>query len=416
MPHRARSASPRRAHATSAAVAGRCSCCCAVGIAVVLWLHPWGGGHRPAPAVPPQAVRDAPATTADVPIVLNALGTVTPFATVTVQTQVNGQLTAVGFKEGQEVKKGDFLAQIDPRPYQIALEQAQGTLAHDQALLQNARIDLARYRTLNRQDSIARQQVDTQASLVHQYEGTVQADQSAVDTQKLNLVYCHITAPVDGRVGLRLVDPGNYVQAGSTTGLLVITQIKPISVIFTLPEDDIPQITRRMAAGASLPVTASNRADTSKIATGTLVTIDNQIDTTTGTVKLRASFANTDEALFPNQFVNVGLLVDTVRGAVVVPTPAIQRGAPGTFVYLVNANNTVSVRPVKIGPASGEMTSVTSGLAVGDKVVIDGADRLRDGAKITVPPPASATPAAATPGASAAPRKQRGKKTPQPAQ
>ena len=376
----------------------------AAGIGILLWLHPWSGARRGPPAVPPQAVRDAAATKADVPIVLNALGTVTPFATVTVQTQVSGQLTAVGFKEGQEVKKGDFLAQIDPRPYQIALDQAQGTLGHDQALLQNARIDLTRYRTLNRQDSIARQQVDTQMSLVHQYEGTVQADQAAVDTQKLNLAYCHITAPVDGRVGLRLVDPGNYVQSGSATGLLVITQIKPISVIFTLPEDDIPQVAKRMAAGATLPVTAYNRADTSAIATGTLSTIDNQIDTSTGTVKLRASFANADEALFPNQFVNIGLLVDTLAGAVVVPTPAIQRGAPGTFVYLVKPDDTVSVRPVRIGPAAGEATSVASGLAVGDEVVIDGADRLRDGAKITVPAAAPAAPAGAAPAALAGAR------------
>ncbi len=378
----------------------------ALALGVVLWLHPWGGARQGPPAVPPQAIRDAAATTGDVPIIVNALGTVTPLATVTIQSQIAGQLIDVGFTEGQEVKKGDFLAQIDPRPYQIALQQAQGTLAHDQALLADARIDLARYQKLNRQDSIAQQQVDTQLYLVHQYEGTVVSDQALVDNQKLNLVYCHIIAPIDGRVGLRLVDPGNYVQATSTTGLLVITQIKPITVIFSVPEDDIPQIAKRMAAGARLPVTAANRADTTTIATGVLSTVDNQIDTTTGTVKLRASFPNTDEALFPNQFVNVGLLVDTLHDAVVVPTPAIQRGAPGTFVYLVNANNTVSVKPIKIGPDNATLTAVTSGLAVGDKVVIDGADRLRDGARIMIP---AATPAAPTaaPTAATPPRRQR---------
>jgi multidrug efflux system membrane fusion protein len=310
-------------------------------------------------------------------------------------------LQQVGFTEGQEVKKGDFLAQIDPRPYQAALAQAQGTLLHDQALLAAARVDLKRYQTLNKQDSIARQQVDTQAALVQQYEGTVQSDQAAVDTQKLNLTYCHITAPVDGRVGLRLVDPGNYVATTSSTGLLVITQLKPITVIFNLPEDDIPEIMKRLAAGATLPVTAYTRADTSEIATGTLSVVDNQIDTTTGTVKLRATFPNTDEALFPNQFVNAALLVDTLHDAVTVPTPAIQRGAPGTFVYVVNADNTVSVKPVKLGPAANDVTSITSGLAVGDKVVIDGADRLRDGSKVMVP---DATPAAPT---AEAPRRRR---------
>ena len=365
-----------------------------IGAAVLIW-HPWSGAQRKPAVPPPQAIGDAAATTANVPIILNGLGTVTPLATVTVQTQISGQLVAVGFTEGQEVRKGDFLIQIDPRPYQIALEQAQGTLARDQALLREARIDLARYQTLNRQDSIARQQVDTQRSLVQQYEGNVTTDQAAVDTQKLNLVYCHITAPVDGRVGLRLVDPGNYVQPGSATGLLVITKLKPITVIFTLPEDDIPQVMKRMAAGAKLPVSAINRTDTTTIATGTLATIDNQVDVTTGTVKLRADFANADEALFPNQFVNVNLMVDTLSGAIVVPTPAIQRGAPGTFVYLVNANDTVSVRPVTIGPATGQMTAITGGLAVGDKVVTDGADRLRDGAKVTVPGAAApAIPAA----------------------
>jgi multidrug efflux system membrane fusion protein len=363
-------------------------------VGLVSWLHPWSGqgGHKGPPAAPPQAIGDASAVAGDMPIVVTALGTVTPLATVTVQTQINGQLVDVGFKEGQEVKKGDFLAQIDPRPYQVALAQAQGTLAHDQALLANARIDLVRYQKLNRQDSIAEQQVATQLSLVQQYQGTIASDQAAVDTQKLNLTYCHIVAPVDGRVGLRLVDPGNYVQTSSSTGLVVITKLKPISVIFSVPEDDIPEIMKRLAAGATLQVGAYNRADTSLIATGTLQTVDNQIDTTTGTVKIRASFANPDEALFPNQFVNVTLLVDTVHNTVLVPNAAIQRGAPGTFVFLVNADDTVSVRPVKIGPSDAQNTSVVQGLKVGDKVVIDGADRLRDGAKVFVPAASGSPP------------------------
>ncbi len=369
-------------------------------IVVATWLHPWSGGGTPKgpPPTPPQAIGDAAAVTGDMPITVPALGTVTPLATVTVQTQISGQLIEVGFKEGQEVHKGDFLAQIDPRPYQAALAQAQGTLAHDQALLANARIDLARYQKLNRQDSIAEQQLATQQSLVLQYQGTVASDQAAVDTQKLNLTYCHITAPVDGRVGLRLVDPGNYVQTGSSTGLVVITQLKPISVIFSVPEDDIPQIMKRLAAGATLAASAYNRGDTGLIATGTLQTVDNQIDTTTGTVKIRASFANQDEALFPNQFVNISLLVDTLHNVVLVPNAAIQRGSPGTFVFLVNADDTVSMRPIKIGPSDAQNTSVTQGLNVGDKVVVDGADRLRDGAKVVVPPangPAPEKPATA---------------------
>jgi multidrug efflux system membrane fusion protein len=364
-------------------------------LAVVLfWWHPWRGAPPHAPATPPQAVGDAAAVSGDMPVVLSELGTVTPLATVTVQTQINGQLTDVGFQEGQYVHRGDFLAQIDPRPYQAALEQAQGTLAKDRALLADARLDLKRYQTLNRQDSVARQTLDTQAALVQQDEGQVVTDQAAVDTQKLNLVYCHITAPVEGRVGLRLVDPGNYVQTSSSTGLAVITQIKPMSVIFTVAEDDIPQIAKRLAAGAKLQTVALDRADTTQIATGVLQTVDNQIDTTTGTVKIRAIFANQDGALFPNQFVNVNLLVNTLHNAVLVPNAAIQRGAPGTFVYLVGADNVVSVRKVKLGPGDAKNTAILDGLAVGDHVVTDGADRLRDGSKVFVPPPAGSAPAA----------------------
>jgi membrane fusion protein, multidrug efflux system len=365
-------------------------------IGLALWLHPWtalwpGGAPQPR-GEPPQAIGEATVATGDLPIVMNALGTVTPLATVTVQTQINGQLTEIGFKEGQMVKKGDFLAQIDPRPFEAALESAQGTLAKDQALLKQAQIDLARFQTLNRQDSIAKQQVDDQFYLVRQDEGTVRTDQAAVDTQKLNLAYCHIVSPVDGRVGLRLVDAGNYVQTSTSSGLVVITQIQPITVIFTLPEDALPQVLQRLHTGAKLPVIAYDRSNTTKLSTGMLETVDNQIDTTTGTVKLRATFTNEDGMLFPNQFVNARLLVDTLHDAVLAPNPAVQQGAPGAYVYLVGADNTVSVRPVKLGPTDGEHTAVLSGLSAGDKVVVDGADRLRDGAKVIVPASTSGQP------------------------
>jgi multidrug efflux system membrane fusion protein len=353
-------------------------------IGAVVWWHPWGGGGHRAPPEAAQAVRTAPVVTGDLPLNLNGLGTVTPLATVTVKTQIDGQLQSVGFTEGQIVKQGDFLAQIDPRPYQVALEQAKGTLAHDQGLLAQAKSDLVRYQQLNRQDSISKQQVDDQAFLVQQYQGTVAADQGAVDSALLNLTYCHIIAPVTGRVGLRQVDAGNYVQTSDTNGLVVLTQLQPISVIFTLPEDDVPQVMKRLAAGAKLPVVAFDRSNTTQLATGTLATVDNQIDTTTGTVKLRADFDNADNELFPSQFVNARLLVDTLHDTVIVPTPAVQRGAPGTYVYVVNADNTVSVQPIKIGPADGDRTSVVSGLKAGQQVVIDGADRLRDKAKVSV--------------------------------
>jgi membrane fusion protein, multidrug efflux system len=331
-----------------------------------------------------QTVSVAPVVKGDVPILFDGLGTVTSLATVTVRTQINGQLIEVGFTEGQYAKRGDFLAQIDPRPYQVALEQAQGALAKDEALLKDAQIDLARYQKLNQQDSIARQQLDTQQSLVHQDEGTVQSDKGQIDATKLNLSYCRIVSPIDGRVGLRMVDPGNYVQTSDATGLVVITQMSPISVIFSQPEDRIAEIDRRLNQGAHLKVTVYDRSGQQEIASGTVSTIDNQIDTTTGTVRLRALFPNDDLALFPNQFVNVRLLVNTMTAATVAPTAALQMGANGPFVYAVNDDDTVSVKQLKLGPAAMERTVILSGLEPGERVVVDGVDRLRAGAKVRI--------------------------------
>jgi multidrug efflux system membrane fusion protein len=335
-------------------------------------------------AVPPQPVGIATAATGDIRIRLDALGTVTPLATVTVRTQIAGQLQTVAFTEGQTVHKGDFLAQIDPRPYEALLEQYQGQLARDQALKLQAEADLKRYQTLLKQDSIARQQAEDQVFLVKQYEGAMRSDQALIDTEKLNLVYCRITAPTDGRVGLRLVDPGNFVQPSDANGLFVLTEEQPMSVVFPLPEDNLPAVLKRYHAGAQLPVEVYDRSNTVALATGTLGTIDNQIDTTTGTWKLRALFPNKDEMLFPNQFVNVKLLVDTLHGVVTVPTAAVQRGAPGTYVYLVRPDDTVSVRVVKTGAVDGEREQIVAGLAAGDRVVVDGTDRLREGAKVSI--------------------------------
>src|SRR5438477_5345928 len=368
-------------------------------LALVLWLifrsgpqAPQGGRFQSGGPMP---VGTAAVEKGDMPVVLSGLGTVTPLAMVTVKTQINGQLIEGAFKEGQMVNKGDFLAQIDPRPYQVALAQAEGQLAKDQAVLKNSELDLQRYKTLVAQNSIARQTLDTQAALVQQNHGTVQADQAQVDTQKLNLTYCRIIAPVSGRVGLRQVDPGNYVQTSDANGIIVITQLQPISAIFTLPEDKLPAVARRVRQGATLNATAFDRSGTVKLDTGRLETIDNQIDTTTGTVKLRAFFDTADQTLFPNQFVNVQLLVDTLREADLVPVAAIQRGAPGTFVYIVKADETVAAQPVTLGPGDDQRIVVTKGLEPGQIVVVDGADRLKDGAKVRVT--RSAAPAAAQP-------------------
>jgi membrane fusion protein, multidrug efflux system len=330
----------------------------------------------------PMPVAEVPARTGNMPMVLNGLGTVTPLATVTVQSQINGQITQIAFKEGQSVKRGDALIQIDPRPYQVALEQAQGALERDKALLANAKTDLTRYQTLYSQDSVAEQQLATQKALVIQDEGTVKTDQGQIDSARLNLIYCHIVSPVDGRVGLQQVNLGNYVTPAEPNGLVVVTQLRPITVVFTLAEDQIPPILKQLHAGRIPTVTAYDRSHTTQLATGTLQTIDNEIDTTTGTVKLKALFANDDGSLFPNQFVNVDLLVDTLNGATLIPQSAVQRGAPGTYVYAINPDHTVSVRKVTLGPGDATDVAITQGLKPGDLVVVDGADRLKDGAKV----------------------------------
>ena len=341
-----------------------------------------GGGRS---GRPPTVVGVATAALGDIPIQINALGAVTPQASVTVHTRIAGTLMAVYFTEGQSVRQGQQLALVDPRPYQVALEQAQGQLLHDQALLDNARIDLNRYKTLAAQDSIARQQVDTQAALVKQDQGTVLADKASVDNAKLNLVYCHITAPVSGRVGLRQVDPGNFVQTGDTNGVVIINQVDPITVVFTVPEDDIPQINAHMSPGHGLPVTAFDRTGATTLGQGELMTLDNQIDPTTGTVKAKARFANPRGMLFPSQFVNVTMLVDTLKNAVTIPAVAVRHGPQGDFVYVVQEGSTVKMTAVKVGPAQGETTSIASGLAVGDRVVTDGGDRLSDGSTVVLP-------------------------------
>ena len=341
-----------------------------------------GGRSQQATA---QSVGVATIGTGDIRVIVNALGTVTPIATVTVQTQIDGQLMEVGFTEGQTVKKGDFLAQIDPRPYQLLQAQYEGQLARDQGLLAQAQVDLVRYQKLAEQNSIARQQYEDQVYIVQQNQGTVKLDQAQVDQQKLNVIYCHVVSPVTGRVGLRLVDPGNYVQTSNSTGIAVVTQLQPITVIFPIPEDDLPDIVPQLNAGGTFLVSAYDRANVKLLATGRVIALDSQIDTTTGTVKVRAQFDNADYALFPNQFVNAQLLVKTLHDVVTVPTAAIQRGAPGAYVYVVNADNTVSVRPIKLGPTDGPMAAVTSGLSAGERVVVDGTDRLRDGARVTIP-------------------------------
>jgi multidrug efflux system membrane fusion protein len=353
---------------------------------IVWWTRPGsapqqaGGGRNAAPmSIVPEVVGKG-----DIGININALGTVTSLATVTIRSQISGQLVRVAFKEGDEVKKGDLLAEIDSRPYEATLAQAKGQLARDEALLKGAQVDLARYQGLAAQNAVPRQTLDTQTALVAQDQGTVEADRATVRSAEVNLQYCRIISPLDGRVGLRLVDQGNYVTPGDVNGLVVITQLQPISVLFTVPEDNLQAIAKRIQAGAVLPASAYDRSGAAKIADGTLQTFDSQIDQTTGTIKLRAEFSNETRLLYPNQFVNIRLLLDTHKDVTTISTAGVQRGVPGTFVYLVNADGTVSVRAVKLGATEGDRVEVVSGLTSGDRIVIDGADKLRDGAKVNV--------------------------------
>jgi multidrug efflux system membrane fusion protein len=332
----------------------------------------------------------------DIGVYITGLGTVTPLNTVTVRTRIDGELLKVQYKEGELVHQGDVLAEIDPRPYEVLLKQMQGQLVKDQATLANARVDLARYQKLFVELVIAEQQMVTQKAAVAQGEGLVEADQAQVDSVRLNIAYCHITAPLTGRIGLRLVDPGNMVHSSDAGGLLVITQIQPISALFTIAEDQLPVVRRKMQAGQALTVDAYDREMKTRIAQGSLTTLDNQIDTTTGTLKLRATFANQDSALFPNQFVNARLLVEEKRGVTLAPTAAIQRNSQSTYVYVVKPDRTVTLRTVVIGVAEGDDSEITSGLTPGEVIVMTGVDKLQEGSKVNAQIPSATSTGAAT--------------------
>ena len=340
-----------------------------------------GFGKGAGGAIPVVAVA---ASKGELDVFLTGLGTVVPLRTVVVKSRVDGQLMSVGFREGQLVQEGQLLAEIDPRPFQASLKQAEGQLARDQAQLANAKIDLERYKTLLGQDSIAKQQVDSQEALVRQLEGTVRVDQGLLDNARLQLTYARITAPIAGRVGLRQVDPGNIVRSGDANGLVVITQQQPITVLYTLPQDTLPGVLRRQADGGKVLVEAWDRELKAKLATGELAAVDNQVDVATGTVKLKATFRNEDAALFPNQFVNVRMKLETLSNATIVPAAAIQRGAQSLFVYVVKDDNRVTARPVKLGPQDGNRVAVTEGVGAGEVVVVDGIDRLREGATVAL--------------------------------
>jgi multidrug efflux system membrane fusion protein len=358
----------------------------------------------------PVAVSVATVTTGDIQVRVPALGTITPLASVTVRTQISGTLQKIAFTEGQLVHQGDFLAQIDPRPYEAALLQMKGNLRRDRALLADAKLDVKRYEGLVKEDSIAVQTLDTQRALVDQYEGTVESDEAQIKTAELNLQYTHIVSPITGRVGLRQVDQGNYVTPGDANGIVVINQLQPISALFSIPEDEVTAVVRRLQQGATLTVEAYDRADSAKLAEGKLLTLDNAIDTTTGTIKMRALFPNTDGLLYPNQFVNIQLLENLLQNQIIMPNAASHRGAPKgvltDFVYVVNPDRTVSVRPVTLGAVDGERVAVNSGLRAGEIVVTDGADRLRDGAAVELPG------APGAPSRTAAPRSQGGSRRP----
>lgn len=325
----------------------------------------------------------ATAQRGDLPVYFNGLGTVTAFNTVTIRSRVDGQLISVAFKEGQFVHEGDLLAQIDPRPFQVQLEQAEGQLAKDQAMRKDAEANFARSKLLLKEGVIPQQQLDTQAALLGQSEGAIRADQALIDNAKLQLTYSRIVAPISGRIGLRLVDAGNIVHATDTNGLLVITQLQPISILFSLPQDQLPQVNAKLRAGVQLTVEAYGRDDATKIAAGKLLTIDNQIDPATGTYKLKSVFSNEDNTLFPNQFVNVHLLVDTRHNLTIVPAPAIQRGPQGAYVYVVGSDNKVTIRAVTIAQTTGNNVGLSGGLNAGDVVVVDGQDKLQDGSQVS---------------------------------
>jgi membrane fusion protein, multidrug efflux system len=345
---------------------------------------PGGGGRRGGMSAP-TTVGTAKAALADLPVQVEALGTVTPAATVTVRPQVSGTIVQLLYREGQIVRKGEPLAVIDPRPYQAALMQARGALVRDQAQLENAKLQLARYNTLLNQDSIARQDRDTQAALVHQLEGTVLADRGTVQQAQINVGFTRIVSPVSGRVGLRVVDIGNYIGAGDTNGIVVVTTLQPIDVEFAIPQQQAPEIQKRIAQGAQIPAIALDSTRTKTLDTGSFSTLDNRVDTTTGTIKGKARFPNAAFQLYPSQFVNARLTIETVQNAVTVPPAAIQSGPSGPFVWLLKNDRTVTERKVKLGVAVADKTQITSGLALGETVVTDGADRLNEGAKVALP-------------------------------